>query len=300
MTSYYYNRNKYRQRPKKRLIVFSVLFIALLFLLAVVIYQKARLSHLQNNLNMLENRFYQVEEENNMLWEKYDSIKKENERLREENHMLRSTNLIFHGNRETNKVAITIDDGAGEALVAQFLDCLDEHNLSATLFPIGYWLENSPHIWQRAVQEGHELGNHTYSHAHLANLTDDKIRNELNKWQETVDRALGVSYHTYYFRPPGMSGFTENNPNRDHYMEIVANKEMFTVLWDIEILFALRNETITPSRTIEHVLNNAQGGSIVLLHFNHNDLAALPHIITGLRNQGLEPCSLRELLLAKP
>jgi len=300
MTAYYYQHHKKRDKAKKRLIVFLVLFLSLILLSVLVIFQQIRLTAMQNNIESLENRFQNVVQENNMLWEQYDSIKKENEKLREENYMLRSSTLIFHGNRHTNKVAITIDDGTNQELVAQFLNCLSEHDLKATFFPIGHWLEANPEIWLRAVQEGHELGNHTYSHAFLEGLADDEIKKELSRWQDTVDQALGYGYQTLYFRPPGMSGFTDDSPNRKRYMEVVARKGMFTVLWDVEIFYALRNETITPSRTIEHVLSNAQGGSIVLLHFNHNDLAALPHIITGLRNRGLIPCTLRELLLAKP
>ena len=300
MTGYYYQHHNKGHKTKKRLIVFLVLFLSLVILSVLAVFQQIRLAAMQNNLESLENRFQKVEQENNMLWEQYDSIKKENEKLREENYMLRSSTLIFHGNRHTNKVAITIDDGASQELIAQFLERLQEFDLKVTLFPIGHWLETNPEIWHRAVQEGHELGNHTYSHAFLEGLTDDEIRKELSRWQDTVEQALGYSYRTLYFRPPEMSGFTDDNPNRTSYMEVVAKKGMFTVLWDVEIFYALRNETITPTRTIEHVLNNARGGSIVLLHFNHNDLAALPHIITGLRNRGLVPCSLRELLLAKP
>ena len=72
---------------------------------------------------------------------------------------------------------------------------------------------------------------------------------------------------------------------------------MFPILWDVELVYALRNEVATPSRITEHVLENARGGSIVLLHFTPNDITALPDILAGLRRRGLEPCSLSELLL---
>lgn len=295
---------RYRNKPRKKAVLL-VMLLVIVGLAAFSITQYISIRSLQSNVQTLEKRFEQVEQENQMLWEQYDQVTEENEKLREineelreENYMLRSTSAFSHGNRNTNKVAITIDDGAGATLVGRALDYLKQHNVRATLFPIGTWLEREPEIWQRAINEGHELGNHTYSHAFLTTISEEQIRKELNGWQEAADSALGYPYRTYFFRPPGMYGFTSNDRNTSRYKEIIAQKGMFTILWDVELVYALRNEVSTPARITEHVLSNARGGSIILLHFNSNDIAALPNILTGLRERGLEPCSLSELLLA--
>ncbi len=301
MDSQYYGRSK---QPKKKSIARIIIFLFLLAAVAALsvfsLSQYMAVQAMQDNLDSLEERFRQVEEENEMLWRQYDEIYEENEKLREENKMLRSTTVINHGNRETNKVAITIDDGTGSALMNRTLDYLKEHNVQATLFPMGSWVEREPEAWRRAVDEGHELGNHTYSHAFLTTISEERIREELNRWEEAVEEALGYSYETLFFRPPGMDGFTSQGSRRQQFMDIIAEKGMFTILWDVELVYALRNEAYTPERITRHVLDNARGGSIVLLHFTESDIAALPAILTGLKDRGLEPCSLSELLLADP
>lgn len=299
--NYYGRTTKTKSKSGVRIFIF-------LFLMAIIVgqvffsmSQYMALQSLRSNLESLENELDQVRQENNTLQERFDQVYRENEELREENFMLRSSVIVNHGNRETNKVAITIDDGAGAELINQTLDHLRDHNVRATLFPMGWWVEQAPEVWRRAVQEGHELGNHTYSHAFLTTIAEEQIRAELKGWQDAVNEALGYDYNTLFFRPPGMDGFTASQSHATKQIqEIIAGKGMFAVLWDVELVYALRNEVATTARIIEHVLNNAQGGSIVLLHFTPNDIAALPAILDGLRRKGLEPCSLSELLLAEP
>ncbi len=300
------------KQPKNKAATRLAIFIVLLALTAVSAFyglqQSFAAKELQSDLAKLEERLTLLEEENRTLRELYDQISEENELLLEineslldENKMLRSSTIKNHGSRETNLVAITIDDGAGPELIGKTLDHLKEHNVRATFFPIGSWVAYSPDIWKRAVEEGHELGNHTYSHAFLTTISEDRTRDELNRWQEAVDEALGYPYKTLFFRPPGMDGYASGQRSgARRYHEIIADAGMFAVLWDVELIYALRNEAYTSARVAEYVIANARGGSIVLLHFTPYDIAALPEILSGLRRRGLEPCSLSELLLAEP
>ncbi len=300
-----------RQSKKKsafRLAIFLALIALVIFLGFFSATQYLTAQSLQNNLRSLDQKIDRLEEEQSELEHKYEEIYEENERLREENQklqeenrMMRSEALIEHGNRDTNRVAITIDDGGTEAINLRTLDHLKELGVRATLFPTGKNVEAYPESWKRAVEEGHELGNHTYGHPFLSNLSEERVREELSGWQEAVDNVLGKTYHTSFFRPPYGDGFLSGQGyQRERLQPIVAEKGMFPIMWDIELVYALRNEAYTASRITEHVLNNAQGGSIVLLHFTEADIEALPQIINGLRERGLEPCSLRELLLAEP
>ena len=301
MATQYYRRSKQTKRKSAgRWFLFLFLLAIILALVLFNINQYLMVQTMQSDLDSLDDKFRQIEDENNRLQEEFEQIYRENELLREENYMLRSSTIINHGNRKTNKVAITIDDGAGAELINRTLNYLDEHNVRATFFPMGSWVDLEPEVWRRAVEEGHELGNHTHSHAFLTTISEEKIREELNRWQQSVDEALGYPYRTLFFRPPGMDGFTSTQSSRTkRFQEIIAQKGMFAVLWDVELVYALRYEVATQARITDHVLTNAKGGSIVLLHFTPNDIAALPDILTGLRKRGLEPCSLSELLLAE-
>ncbi len=293
------------RQPKKRsafrIIVFLILIAAIIALGFFSLNQYTAVQALQNNLHTMEEKLDRVEEENKRLEEQYEEIYEENEKLREENKMMRSEVIIEHGDRETNKVAITIDDGGSEAINHRTLDYLKQYNVRATLFPTGQNVASYPETWQRAVDEGHELGNHSYSHPFLSNVSEEQVRQELRGWQEAVEQALGGDYHTPFFRPPYGDGFfSGQGHHRERLQPIVAEKGMFPVMWDVELVYALRHDVYSAARITEHVLNNARGGSIVLLHFTEADIEALPRIIEGLHERGLEPCSLRELLLAEP
>ncbi len=303
MDSYSYRRTKPSKSSKSgvRIFIFLILILLIIALSIFNLIQYRSMENLNLELETIRETINQVESENRQLQLRYDEIMEENEKLREENYMLRSSNIISYGNRSTNRVAITIDDGAGPELINQTLEHLRAHQVRATFFVMGSWVDLHPEIWERAVEEGHELGNHTYSHTFLTTVSEDRVREELLNWQNAVDQALGYNYETLFFRPPGMDGFTSpGSAKTKQLQEIIAGKGMVPILWDVELIYALRNEAYTTSRVISHVLSNARGGSIVLLHFTPVDIAALPEIITGLRRQGLEPCSLKELLLAEP
>lgn len=303
MVQQYYGRSR---QPKKkntiRLFLFLFLLAVILVLTILSLSQLVIIRSLHNSVESLENKIEQIEEENEMLWEQYDEIYEENEKLREENQMLRSSKVFYNGNRETNKVAITIDDGGQAILIYRTLDHLKEHNVRATLFPMGSWIDQVPEAWQRAVNEGHELGNHTYSHPALTTVSEEEVREEINRWQQSVNEAVGFEYKTLFFRPPYMDGFADgqDQQQRKHLMDIISENGMFNILWDIELQYSHGHANLTVDEITEHVLNSAQGGSIILLHFKENEIAALPDIITGLRDRGLEPCSISELLLAEP
>jgi peptidoglycan/xylan/chitin deacetylase (PgdA/CDA1 family) len=300
MGDYNYRRSKpQKNKSGARIFLFLLLMAMVAALGFFSLTQYLAVQSLKTDLDSIRNDLNQYEQENRRLTERYDEIFEENEKLREENQILRSSTIINHGNRDTNLVAITIDDGAGPELINLTLDYFKEHGVRGTFFPMGSWVERHPEVWQRAVNEGHELGNHTYSHAFLTTVSEERVREELLRWQDAVDSALGYEYDTLFFRPPGMDGFTSTGSAKTKQLqEIIGGKGMVPILWDVELVYALRNEAYTTARVVDHVLSSARGGSIVLLHFTHVDIAALPAIFSGLRNRGLEPCSLKELLLA--
>ncbi len=292
-----------RPRSQKitRLVFLTFLLITVIALSAWSFNLFLSVQAYQSDLDSLEKKVEDLKNENEYMRDHYDEILEINEELQEENKMLRSSTIIHNGNRDVDKVAITIDDGLNPDLVNQAIEHLDQHDVQATFFPIGSAVRRAPETWQLAVAQGHELGNHTYSHPFLSRLAPEKIAEEIDKWQEAVDEALGYNYNTLFFRPPYMDGFTATQENDSKIIKnIISERGMFTVLWDVELIRSLSSQTTTPGLVTDHVLENVEGGSILLLHFNSADVAALPGILSGLRDRGLEPCSLSELLLAEP
>jgi len=294
-----YRRSRHnKSKVPSRTLIFAALVVVILILGVISLIQFFSGRSLRSEIEEIREGITQLEEENKSLQHQYNEILEENETLRKENHMLRSSEVISHGSRDSGKVALTIDDGGRSDIMEPVLQCLAEENTRATFFVLGTWLELEPELWSRVVEEGHDLGNHTYSHRYLTDMNTDEINAELDLWQELANEAVGRSYKTYFFRPPGLEGFYENqSEQRSQYLDIVADKGMFVTLWDVDHFYGLGGGNMPAERIAEYVVDNARSGSIILLHCRENDLAALPAIIRGLRDEGLEPCSLSELLL---
>ena len=230
----------------------------------------------------------------------------ENAALADENEFLRKGIVISEASSEIDLVALTIDDGGTQQANEAVLDILADKGVTATLFPSGDNINAMPAVWSRAVADGHELGNHTLTHAGVRDLTRSELRQELKGWQEAIDTALGEPYETRWFRPPFMLGF-EDLVGPERARDVLADRGMITALWDVETFYALFSDfgpqLAGPNPDADdvrrHVVNSASAGSIVLLHFGPLDIAALPGIIDGLREKGLEPVSLTTLMNAQ-
>lgn len=231
--------------------------------------------------------------------EEIQELREENEQLKEELHYLYNSlegaDVIRHGDRESNKVVITIDDGWDPFWVVQALLILEEKEVHSTLFPVGAALEKYPTIWKEAVNRGHELGNHTYSHLELAGKPTQQIIYEICKWQGKANKMLNDQYETRFFRPPGYSGF-ETYRDSTRYEKLVAMSGMETVvLWDVDHTYPLP-EDASPQEIADYIAAHTQGGSIILLHFIEEDIKALPLIIDNLHERGFELVTLGEML----
>jgi peptidoglycan/xylan/chitin deacetylase (PgdA/CDA1 family) len=106
---------------------------------------------------------------------------------------------VYHGPAGRQAIALTFDDGPSEWTPA-ILDLLRDANAQATFFVVGEAVEGREEILRRIVDEGHELGNHTYSHLDPTTLDDDALRVELVRTAERIRSATGVSPASV--RPP--------------------------------------------------------------------------------------------------
>ena len=90
-------------------------------------------------------------------------------------------------------IAMTFDDGPSEKLTPELLDILAQHHIHATFFVIGKNVVEHPEILQRAVREGHEIGNHSWSHPAFGKMRDESVRAELQKTDDAIRAAIGGS-----------------------------------------------------------------------------------------------------------
>src|SRR5262249_28346670 len=149
---------------------------------------------------------------------------------------------------------LTFDDGPSDWTEA-ILDCLGRHGVHCTFFVLGSAIEQHAYIAQRAVAEGHELGNHTYSHPDLTTLDLGAIREELDSARVAADAAT---------RPPGTLVRPPYFRKNDDVIAAAARCGYETlVLADVAPPDFLE---VTPEPIVHQVLQEIWGGSIVDLH----------------------------------
>ena len=152
------------------------------------------------------------------------------------------------------RVALTFDDGPHPRYTPKVLDILKEYGVPATFFCVGTNVETYPDLVRRAVEEGHEIGNHTYNHYHVAKLTDEALYEDITACGDALAKITGA--HPRFFRPP--EGVCSEA------VKSYCDKEgMAIVMWSVDT----RDWAHTPVKEIyQNVRKNAKNGSIILMH----------------------------------
>lgn len=198
---------------------------------------------------------------------------------------------VFHGNRDRSRVALTVDDCYDASHVAEILDLCEEYNVPVTFFVIGSALKaKDAAIWQRAVQLGCEIGNHTWGHAQLPNLSQAQIASQLRSTETRLDEVLGWHYEMQVMRPP--LGRLSANPKHKSDLWVVEAIEdagyKHAVRWDVSQTDPVK------------AMKDAQNGSIFLYHANPKDIGCLKQLIPDLLESGYVPVTVSRLLGIEP
>lgn len=221
---------------------------------------------------------------------------------------LGSHRVIWSVPTEEPLVAFSFDDGPDPELTPRIMDILDRYEVTATFFTVGFNAHRRPDLLADLVAAGHEIGNHTWMHDDLTTQESTEARRSIALGAQAVKAAVGASPR--YFRPPrGQLTGTA--------MRYAAEKGNDIVLWSVG-----RGDKGTghPDSIRDHMLGKATSGDIVLLHdgigrevFRKGlngpgplrlrrdvELAALPAIIEGVLDKGLQPVTVSRLLAAAP
>lgn len=183
-------------------------------------------------------------------------------------------------------VAITFDDGPSSSLTPQVLDILKRHGASATFFVLGDNASRNPSILARAVAEGHEIGNHTYSHIKMTSASAETIRSEISRTAAVIESATGRKAKV--MRPP--YGAT----NANIVSNMFNNYGMRSILWNIDTQ-DWRHPGV--GVVVQRAVGGAKPGSIILLHDIHSStLAAVEGIVTGLQARGYKLVTVSQLI----
>ncbi|MGI5876765.1 MAG: polysaccharide deacetylase family protein [Dethiobacteria bacterium] len=195
---------------------------------------------------------------------------------------------IYYVETGEKKAALSFDACWGANYTPALLEILRKNNIKTTFFLTGFWVEKYPEMVKKIAAEGHEIGNHTYSHPHLSTLSEEEISIELKKVGNMIFDLTKVQPNL--FRPP----FGEYN----NLVITTAKKCGYqSIQWSID---SLDWKEIGKEPMVERVTKNLHPGAIILFHNNGKyTTEALPDIIAFMKKEGYKIVPISELLFEK-
>lgn len=181
-------------------------------------------------------------------------------------------------------VALTFDDGPDPDVTPRILETLEQYDAKATFFMLGIQAEYYPKQAAMVADKGHEIANHSNSHADLSTLSTDQIAKEIAETNTKIEQATGKK--PTLFRPPYGS-------YNDEVRQVADQHGLSIILWSVDSLdWKSRNENAIYSTIMEDV----EVGSNILMHDIHPTTAdALPEVLKSLSEQGYSFVTVSEL-----
>ncbi len=205
--------------------------------------------------------------------------------------VIQTTPYIVKGGGQKKAVALTFDDGPSE-WTPQILDILRKNGVAGTFFNVGGTISTYGPNSTQALQAGHSVGDHTWTHPQLPSMGIGDQKSEIDR---TASALVGLGIpQPRLFRPP-YGAYDANT------LALMKKNKMLLVLWDIDSLDWTKPGA---DAVFNNAVNGVTSGSIILMHDGGGDrsqtVAALPRIIATLRKQGYEMVTVPRLLAEDP
>jgi peptidoglycan-N-acetylglucosamine deacetylase len=198
--------------------------------------------------------------------------------------------------RGTKKLALTYDDGPNDPHTFRLLEVLARHNLHATFFLIGRYVQQRPDMVREALTAGHVVGNHTFTHPLLTLKSADEVRRELTDCRNAIEDAVGQ--HSNLFRPP-FGG------RRPAVLRVARSLGLQPIMWNVTGY----DWNAPPAAAIERkVESQMRGGDVILLHDGgHRQMGAdrsqtvlaTDHLLSRYQSEGYEFVTIPQMLEQK-
>lgn len=193
---------------------------------------------------------------------------------------------VYSVERDDKVVAISFDASWGADKTIAILDILDRYDVKTTFFLVGGWVDKYPEMVKEIFRRGHEIGNHSDSHPHMSQLTEQQIRDELRIMSDKVENLTGV--RPTLFRPP----YGDYN---NRVVSVSRAEGYEAVQWSIDSLDWKDRGT---QDIIKQCTYRVDNGDIVLFHNDSNDIVnALPTVIQHYQSLGFTIIPVSEILL---
>ncbi|MDK2802993.1 MAG: polysaccharide deacetylase family protein [Oscillospiraceae bacterium] len=158
---------------------------------------------------------------------------------------------------DNNKIYLTFDEGYENGYTPNILDTLKEKQVKAVFFITYDYAKRNSNLIKRMIDEGHVIGNHSYTHPSMAEISIDSVKSEISLLHEYIEKEFG--YKMTLFRPP-KGEFTEES--------LVAAKELGykTVFWSFAYKDWVESNSMGIEKSLKKVTDSAHSGGIYLLH----------------------------------
>ncbi len=192
---------------------------------------------------------------------------------------------IYCVETDEKKIAITFDAAWSAEDTDELINILKKHNAKATFFAVGDWVEKNPDAVKKLHKSGHEIGNHSDTHAAFSKISRKEIKEEILNCNEKIEAVTGIA--PKLVRAP--SGDYDNKS-----IEVAENLDMKMIQWDCD---SLDWKLLSVDEMYARVTSKVQNGSILLFHNGvENTPKALDKILTKLEKDGYEFVTVSELI----
>ena len=163
--------------------------------------------------------------------------------------------------KKTDKkvIYLTFDAGYENGYTAKILDVLKKHDVKAAFFLVGNYIETSPELVKRMVEEGHTVGNHTFTHPDMSAIsTKEAFEKELTELEDKYREVTGKKMKKYYRPPQGK--YSESN------LKMASDMGYKTVFWSLAYVDWYESDQPTKEEAFSKLIPRVHPGAIVLLH----------------------------------
>lgn len=172
---------------------------------------------------------------------------------------LKKYDAYYVGNQEEKVIYLTFDAGYENGNTAPILDALKKHNVQATFFVVGHYLESAPELVKRMVEEGHSVGNHTYHHEDMSKISDSaKFQQEMNDVKTKFTEITGKELSMYYRPPQGI--YSKEN------LKMAKEMGYQTFFWSLAYVDWYQDKQPSREEAFQKLVGRIHPGAVVLLH----------------------------------
>ncbi len=191
---------------------------------------------------------------------------------------------IFRGNPEKSMISLLINVAWGDEYIPPILKILNDHQVKATFFFDGSWTKKNPDMALMIYKEGHEIGNHAFSHPDLQQRSRTETLEEIKKTNDVIFETLKIQ--PKWFGPPSGS-FNQQT------VDVAHELKMKTILWTVDTVDWKKP---SPTDMVRQVVSKVEKGSMILMHPTDPVAQGLGYMITDIKAKGFQLGTVSDLM----